>query len=119
MTFGLGKRKVLDYKRCYDLWAKQRISPYKIRHILAREGIVNLHGKALTHQAIWRGAYLYALEHLAEAKADAQAISSQHGLILDESQFYADMVTKASQFYSKKQYRAYMENHSYLKPYEK
>ena len=119
MTFGLGKRKMLDYKRCYEMWAKQRISPYKIRHILATEGIVNLKGEPLTHQAIWRGAYLYALEHIAEAKTDAQAIASQHGIVLDETQFYKDMVNKASQFYTKKQYRAYMENHAYLKQYEK
>jgi len=119
MTFGLSKSRVLDYKRCYDLWVKQRISPYKIVKIFTAEGIINRNGKPLTHQAIWRAAYLYALDNLAEAKRDAQTIAASHNLVLDEPEFYKDMVNKASQFYGKNKYREYMKLHSYMKPYEK
>lgn len=117
--FGIERKKVLDYKECYNLWAKERISPYKIADIMYERGITHpVTGKKLTHQSIWRGAYLYALENLAEAKADARAISDQYGIVFDDTVWFTSMVNKAKQFLSQKQYKNYIDRHPFLKDYE-
>lgn len=117
--FGIEKKKTLDYQECYNLWAKERISPYKIADLFYERGITHpITGKKFTHQAIWRGAYIYALENLVEAKTDAQAICSQYGIVFNEDTWYRSMVNKAAQFLKGKQYQEYMNKNAFLKQYE-
>lgn len=119
MSYRLNHRVTLDYKRCYDLYVKERKSIYNIPYILAEEdGVVNSKTRApVSPQAIWRASWLYALEHLGEAKADMEAIFRQQGKILREDEWCIEIVAKARQFYKGKNYRNYIEQHSYLKQY--
>ena len=119
MPVSLQQRKVLDYKRCYELRSKERVSIYNIPEILAREGIVNSRkGKNLTPQAVWRASWIYALENIAEAKKDDEAHFRQYGVVFDESAWYKEMIGKAQQLFSRRKFHQYMNSHSYLKAYE-
>lgn len=118
MPFNLTRARKLDYKRCWDLFAKQGISVYKIPDLLLEEGIVNSNtGTKFGSQAIWRGAWMYALQNLMEAKQDMTKYYLANGQVLTDEIFYKDIIAKARQFLTTKQYTAFMERNSYLKPY--
>jgi hypothetical protein len=118
MPFNLTRARKLDYKRCWDLFAKQGISVYKIPEVLMREGIFNhTTGEKFGAQAVWRGAWIYALQNLVEAKNDMAKYYLSNGQILTDDIFYKDVIAKARQFLTTKQYIEFMERNSYLKPY--
>lgn len=115
MTFSLKMKSVLDYKVCYGLWAKERISLYKISDILMERGLIT---RPVTPPAIERGSWLYALQNLQEAKTDTVAIAHASGQIFNESEFWKEIINKARRFYSKKQYNEFMIKNSFLRSYE-
>ena len=114
----LGAKKVLDEKRCYELWVQNRVSTYHIPNLLASEGIVNPRtGKPVTPQAIWRAASLYILKHPEQAKADTVAILNQSGGILDEEMWGREMIARARQFLSALPYRQFLAKYPEFKKY--
>lgn len=118
MPFNLTRARKLDYKRCWELFAKQGKSVYEIPDILFDEGLFNqTTGEKFGSQAIWRGAWLYALQNLVEAKNDMAKYFTANGKILTDDIFYKDVIAKARQFFTTKQYTEFMERNSYLKPY--
>lgn len=120
MSFRLSSKVILDRELCYSLWAKKRLSIYKIPKILADEhGIVNQEkGRNVTPQGVWRAANLYILDHPDIAKADTVSIFSQHGKILDEVEWGKEMVGRARQFLSRSSYRKFLIEHPEYKQYE-
>jgi len=119
MSFKISGKKFLDGETCYDLWARQRISIYKIPKVLSERGIINQeNGKMVTPQGVWRSANLYALEHMEIAKSDTVSLFSQFGIILEEDEFYQEMLNKARQFYSKKKYRQFLAQNPNMRKYE-
>lgn len=112
MSFKLNPSKFLDKKLCYELWAKKRISIYKIPIVLANEyNIRAASGNLVTSQGVWRAAWLYALENMDEAEKDTIAIMSQLGMVYDRNDFLRDCFNKAKQFYSAKNFRKFMAIH--------
>lgn len=120
MTFRISNTRLLDYKECYSLWAKERISIYKIPNILAERGVVNLKkAKSITPQAVWRAAWLYALDNLDEARVDTAKLFTDRGLVLTDIDWYNEVLTKARQLMNRNQYRLYLDKHPILKEYVK
>lgn len=118
MPFNLTRARKLDYKRCWELFAKQGISVYKIPDILFEEGLFNTNtGGKFGSQSVWRGAWIYALMNLIEAKQDMEKYFLANGKILTDEIFYKDVISKARQFLTTKQYSTFMERNSYLKTY--
>lgn len=115
MTFSLKAKKVLDYQVCYNLWAKERISLYKISDVLIERGLID---RPVTPPAIERGSWLYALQNLPEAKFDTVSIAHASGQVFDEKAFWKEVVNKARRFYSKNQYKKFIESNSFLRSYE-
>lgn len=122
MSFKLSSKTILDQKLCYDLWAKQRISIYRIPKILAEQGIVNsAKSRNVTPQGVWRAACLYMLEHPEIAKADTVSLFSQHGQVWDEKaerDFHVELLAKARQFLSRKRYKLFLKRFPEFKQYE-
>lgn len=119
MTFRVNTLNNLPGKLCYDLWAKQRKSLYQIPFILANEHDVRNKrtGGLVTPQGVERAAWLYALEHLEEAKIDTVSIMSQSGKVVDDAVWNAEIISKARRFYSQKKYRRFLAIHPELKKY--
>lgn len=115
MSFSLKSKKVLDYRECYNLWAKERVSLYKIPQILMDRGLIS---RLVTIPAIERASWLYALQNLQEAKTDTVSIAHASGKIFNESEFWKEIINKARRFYSKKQYNDFMTKNSFLRSYE-
>lgn len=117
MSFRVNAKNTLPEDICYDLWARQRKSLYQIPYILANEYQVRHDGKLVTPQGVERAAWIYALEHLEEAKKDTVSIMSQSGKVMDERAWAEEVLTKARRFYSSKKYRRFLAMHPELKQY--
>lgn len=121
MSFRISSTTLLDPKTCYELWAKKRISIYKIPELLAKQGVVNpSSGKNVTPQGVWRAACLYMLEYPEIAKSDTVSIFSQRGQVWDdgvEREFRAELVAKAQQHLSKTKYKQFLLSHPEFNPH--
>lgn len=122
MSFKISSKNILDPKLCYTMWAKERISIYKIPKLLSEQGIVNsAKGRNVTPQGVWRAACLYMLESPSEAKADTVSLFSQHGQVWDdaaERDFHVELLAKARQLLSRKKYKSFIQTHPEFKQYE-
>lgn len=119
MSFRLGSKKFLDRAICYELWAKRRISIYKIPAILAEEyGITNTAlGRKVTAQGVWRAACLHILDHPDQAKSDTVSLFQQHGKVLDEDEWGKEIIGKAQQFLSRGTYKKFLKDHPEYQKY--
>lgn len=113
MSFKLNTKTILDRALCYELWAKKRISIYKIPAILAEEyGITNtVLGRKVTAQGVWRAACLHMLDQPDQAKSDTVALFQQHGRVLNEDEWGKEIIGKAQQFLSRGAYRKFLKDH--------
>ena len=105
MSFKISGKQILDPKLCYEMWAKQRISIYRIPKLLAEQGIINsAKGTNVSPQGVWRAACLYMLDHPHVAKSDTVSLFQQHGQVFDENaerDFALEILAKARQFLSR------------------
>lgn len=119
MGFGTKAKNYIPEGLCYELWAKKRVSLYRIPYVLRDEYniISERTGGLITPPAAERSAWMYALEHLQEAKSDTVSIMQSSGQIFDEEAWNREVISKAQRFYSKKKYRLFLLKYPHLKKY--
>lgn len=119
MSFRTEPKTYIPEGLCYELWAKKRLSLYKIPYVLRDEYnvISERTGGLITPPAVERSAWMYALEHLHEAKTDTVSIMQSTGKIFDEDAWNKEVLSKAQRFYSKKKYRLFLQKYPHLRKY--
>lgn len=121
MSFRAKRKQAMPDGLAYQLWVKERKSLHEIPYILRdKYNITSLKtGKVVSVPGIERSAWMYALEHLEEAKSDTVSICQQRGEIFDEEEWNREIVMKVSRFYikSKKRYRMFFLKYPHLKKY--
>jgi|SRR5690606_8919314 len=111
-------KRELDYEYCWKLFIREGLSVYRIAKILRDEGVINpKNGKSYHAQSVWRGAWLWALDNIQEARNDMETYYTSVGKILDDDTFYRDILAKAKTHLTKVNYQKFLEKHSYMKPY--
>ena len=118
MPFRLTRARRLDYKICWELYAVKGITVPRLSEALYATGARNSKNDGYYNgQSIWRGAWIWALQNLSEARKDMNNYYMSQGQVLDDETFYKDIIAKARQFLSTPQYTTFLERNSYLKPY--
>jgi hypothetical protein len=118
-AFGTGKNytRLLDRKQVFELHCKLG-SIGKVALALYDMGIYNQKtGKKFTDMGLWEASWRYALDNLVEAREVANGNTKAVGDILSDATWYKLVVGKAQQLFTKKQYDAFLDKHSYMKPY--
>lgn len=118
MSIGLKQKKVyLDREYCFRTWINCG-SIGKTVKILQSEGIINPKtGKAPTPMGVWGSAWLWVFDNMAEAKKLIADSWRANGELLTEEVWSKLVLGKAKYLLSERGYRAFIERHSYLKPY--
>ena len=117
MAFGTGKnyKRLLDRKQVFELHAKLG-SIGKVALALYDMGIYNQNtGKKFTDMGLWEASWRYALDNLVEARKVANENVKATGDILSDAEWYKLVVGKARRLFTRKQYDAFMDKHTYLK----
>lgn len=119
MAFGTGRthKRLLDRKQVFDLHCKLG-SIHKVALALYDQGIYNQKtGKPFTDMGLWEASWRYALDNLVEARKVANENIKVTGEILSDTEWYKLVISKAQSLFTQKQYNAFIEKHSYMKPY--
>ena len=118
MPIGMKPQKVyLDKSTCFHTYINCG-SIGKTVKILHSQGVVNPKtGKPPTDMGVWNAVWLYALENMVEAKKLTFETWLNNGKIGTDLEWYTIILKRARKLLSKSGYQAFIEKHSYLKPY--
>jgi len=118
MTIGItNKKSQLDGELCFKLWIETG-SIYKVALRIYQEGIINQKtGKKFTHQAVWLASWNWAFDNLPVARGLVNSAWKANGELLTDQDWFTLITKRAKYIYSKSKFDAYLEKHSYLKPY--
>lgn len=117
MAFGIGRgnKRLLDRQQVFEFHKKYG-SIHNVALELYKIGIYNQKlGKPFTDMAIHEASWRYALENLVEARQVADANTKATGEILSDAEWYKLIVGKAQKYYTRSQFDAFMNKHTYLK----
>ena len=116
MSFSVIGKNIIPEKVCYTLWAKERYTLLQIVNILRDEqNVTNPRtGKPITVPGVERNAWLYALEHLDEAKADTVSIYTKANKQFSLEDWSREVISKARRFYSIRKFKQFIEKHPQL-----
>jgi len=119
MSFRAKRKQAIPDGLAYQLWVKERKSLHEIPYVLRDEyNVTSLKtGKVVSVPGIERSAWMYALDHLEEAKADTVSICQQRGEIFDEELWKHEIVMKVSRFLSKRSQKMFYLKNPHLKKY--
>lgn len=117
MTMGLiRRRRMLDPKLCFEIWSRTN-SIYKGPQVLRDEyGMVKENGMMFSPTGFWHSANLYVIEHPVEARKIFENVWRANGVIIKDEDWYKFLLEKAA-YLNPVNRAAFMEKHSYLKPY--
>lgn len=118
MPIGMKQKKVyLDREHCFRTWINCG-SVGKTVKILQSEGVINPKtGKAPTPMGVWGSAWLWVFDNMPEAKKLIADSWRNNGELLTEEIWSKLVLGKARYLLSNRGYLAFVEKHSYLKPY--
>lgn len=117
--FGKKESKIfLDRELCFNVWLETG-SVWKAPKILKdKHGIYNKKtGELASAMGIWRAAWMYAFDNLAQAREKVSKVWLANGVVMTDKDWYTLVVGKAKYLYSQRRFKKFMEEHLYLAPY--
>lgn len=119
MAPGMKRVRQLDPKLCFELWMRTG-SVYKVAEVLMNEyQQYNVKtGRKYSHMGIWQASNAWMLDNLPEARKMVEEVYRANGVLLTDQLWYTLVMEKAVHLHAKR-FKAFMEQHSYLKPYLK